>query len=157
MIRRPPRSTLFPYTTLFRSHAEYWSKEMFDAFEAARGAGVTSAFFGADTTSVQVRVAASAAGVADRVIVCYKDASIDPVQGPTTTTAWRYPPGNRPEQPLRGIQGAFTFLRSHVDYVVTDSSHWGYAGTGVRDGDPVPGIVGYEVDRFSPHFPPPHA
>src|SRR3989442_3589426 len=27
MIRRPPRSTLFPYTTLFRSphHAELWS------------------------------------------------------------------------------------------------------------------------------------
>src|SRR5256884_7778942 len=23
MIRRPPRSTLFPYTTLFRSHAKY--------------------------------------------------------------------------------------------------------------------------------------
>src|SRR2546429_5287281 len=23
MIRRPPRSTLFPYTTLFRSHAEF--------------------------------------------------------------------------------------------------------------------------------------
>src|SRR2546430_7928735 len=23
MIRRPPRSTLFPYTTLFRSHIEY--------------------------------------------------------------------------------------------------------------------------------------
>src|SRR5260370_22315558 len=30
MIRRPPRSTLFPYTTLFRSppfhHAAWWSK-----------------------------------------------------------------------------------------------------------------------------------
>src|SRR5258708_25374234 len=24
MIRRPPRSTLFPYTTLFRSHATRW-------------------------------------------------------------------------------------------------------------------------------------
>src|SRR5258706_4034705 len=24
MIRRPPRSTLFPYTTLFRSHVETW-------------------------------------------------------------------------------------------------------------------------------------
>src|SRR2546426_4920802 len=24
MIRRPPRSTLFPYTTLFRSHHRYW-------------------------------------------------------------------------------------------------------------------------------------
>src|SRR5256885_4219817 len=25
MIRRPPRSTLFPYTTLFRSGVVYWS------------------------------------------------------------------------------------------------------------------------------------
>src|SRR5207244_5604959 len=25
MIRRPPRSTLFPYTTLFRSHGRGWS------------------------------------------------------------------------------------------------------------------------------------
>src|SRR5256885_12789966 len=25
MIRRPPRSTLFPYTTLFRSKAEQWT------------------------------------------------------------------------------------------------------------------------------------
>src|SRR5260221_6311441 len=24
MIRRPPRSTLFPYTTLFRSHSAIW-------------------------------------------------------------------------------------------------------------------------------------
>src|SRR3712207_8843597 len=24
MIRRPPRSTLFPYTTLFRSHQMHW-------------------------------------------------------------------------------------------------------------------------------------
>src|SRR2546430_13324994 len=28
MIRRPPRSTLFPYTTLFRSHFE-WTKQEF--------------------------------------------------------------------------------------------------------------------------------
>src|SRR5688572_31951862 len=26
MIRRPPRSTLFPYTTLFRSHASTWCR-----------------------------------------------------------------------------------------------------------------------------------
>src|SRR3712207_7327125 len=28
MIRRPPRSTLFPYTTLFRSDSKVWSKIM---------------------------------------------------------------------------------------------------------------------------------
>src|SRR5256885_8471435 len=26
MIRRPPRSTLFPYTTLFRSHKRHWGE-----------------------------------------------------------------------------------------------------------------------------------
>src|SRR5258707_7255044 len=30
MIRRPPRSTLFPYTTLFRSHPELPPAERFD-------------------------------------------------------------------------------------------------------------------------------
>src|SRR3712207_7586011 len=33
MIRRPPRSTLFPYTTLFRSGEVCWS---FTAFDCAR-------------------------------------------------------------------------------------------------------------------------
>src|SRR2546430_12273297 len=34
MIRRPPRSTLFPYTTLFRSHGE----AAFDLFRKLAGA-----------------------------------------------------------------------------------------------------------------------
>src|SRR2546430_11343887 len=28
MIRRPPRSTLFPYTTLFRSRDDIWSNDL---------------------------------------------------------------------------------------------------------------------------------
>src|SRR3712207_8955298 len=43
MIRRPPRSTLFPYTTLFRSHlqkalhdAEHRNSEMYSSLETAR-------------------------------------------------------------------------------------------------------------------------
>src|SRR2546422_6508067 len=28
MIRRPPRSTLFPYTTLFRSKVKYWVRNL---------------------------------------------------------------------------------------------------------------------------------
>src|SRR2546429_7109081 len=37
MIRRPPRSTLFPYTTLFRSYYEYYRF----AFDTARKAEKT--------------------------------------------------------------------------------------------------------------------
>src|SRR5256885_9548089 len=39
MIRRPPRSTLFPYTTLFRSHAhQAQDRAGFGAFTPAAGA-----------------------------------------------------------------------------------------------------------------------
>src|SRR5256885_8265139 len=49
MIRRPPRSTLFPYTTLFRSDAGSWMKHgrrQYVSFEAGRVLGTTR--FGGD-------------------------------------------------------------------------------------------------------------
>src|SRR5438445_3802236 len=139
-------------------HDEYWSKEMFNAAEAARDAGVNLAFFGANDVYWQVRFEPSAVGVANRVMVCYRDAAIDPVYGPTTTVQWHKPPVNRPEQTLMGIQFS-TQLQGNTNtaYVVTNSSHWVYAGTGFKDGDVVPGIVGYEVDSFLASYPPPNS
>ena len=139
-------------------HDEYWSKPMFDAVQAARDAGVGLAFFGADAVSVQVRIESATDGEPNRVVVCYKSAALDPVQGPTTTVAWRSAPVNRPEQALRGIQDTFhAIVNSNVDYVVNNSSHWIYAGTGFKDNDVVPGIVGYESDRFMTGFPAPNS
>src|SRR3712207_8043937 len=37
MIRRPPRSTLFPYTTLFRSHAPVQQRRPLDGHRDAHG------------------------------------------------------------------------------------------------------------------------
>src|SRR5437660_8112212 len=37
MIRRPPRSTLFPYTTLFRSNIEVYAAGMANARSLAQG------------------------------------------------------------------------------------------------------------------------
>src|SRR5258705_7848575 len=37
MIRRPPRSTLFPYTTLFRSQKEYYLNEQIKAIHKELG------------------------------------------------------------------------------------------------------------------------
>src|SRR5436309_8704623 len=139
-------------------HDEYWSKEMFDAAEAARDAGVNLAFFGGNAVYTQVRFEPSAVGVANRVMVCYRNQPwnpIDPVQGPTTTTEFRSPPVNRPEQTLIGIMSAAQLPNS--DYVVINSSHWVYAGTGFQDGDVVPGIGGYEAESFWPNFPPPNS
>src|SRR5213082_1527764 len=120
---------------------------MFDAAQAAQAAGVNFGFFGADIASWQVRFEPSADGVADRVMVCYKDASIDPVQDATTTVHFRSAPVNRPEQLLRGVQFTSDInFATGVPYVVTNSSNWVYAGTGLVNGDSIPGIVGYEAD-----------
>ena len=66
-------------------HDEYWSKEMRDSWEAARDQGYALAFFGGNDIYWQVRYEPSAAGAAQRVLVCYKDA--DPTPCAVWTTA----------------------------------------------------------------------
>jgi Fe-S cluster biogenesis protein NfuA len=138
-------------------HDEYWSKPMYDNVQAARDNGVNLAFFGANALYWQVRYEPSAAGVPNRILVCYKDPSIDPVQGSTTTVQWRDPILNRPEQTLMGVQFSDENGSQNFPYVVTNSSSWVYGNTDFTDGSSVPGIVGYEWDRFDSNFPSPPA
>src|SRR3989441_10321467 len=49
MIRRPPRSTLFPYTTLFRSHSKD-NRAMVDALETSGNKARGVAFVGEEVT-----------------------------------------------------------------------------------------------------------
>src|SRR2546430_12087585 len=42
MIRRPPRSTLFPYTTLFRSYYDHFGEGIVDGFSQFGSFGLTS-------------------------------------------------------------------------------------------------------------------
>ena len=140
-------------------HDEYWSKAMRDAVEQARDAGVHLGFFGANDAYWQIRFAPSAAGVPDRVMVCFKDATLDPVNDATTTVHWRDDPVARPEQALIGIQsgGIITggFDGTYADYVVAHDDHWIWDGTGVANGDVVRGVVGYETDAYDPAAPTP--
>ena len=138
-------------------HNEYWSKPMYDNVQAARDNGVNLAFFGANAIYWQVRYEPSAAGVPNRILVCYKDPSIDPVQGSTATVQWRDPLLNRPEQALMGVQFSDENGSQNFPYVVTNSSSWVYGNTDFTDGSSVPGIVGYEWDRFDSNYPPPPA
>jgi len=139
-------------------HNEYWSKPMYDAVIAARDMGVNVAFFGANSIFWQVRYEPSSRGVANRVLVCYKDVTLDPVTDPTLTTVeWRQDPLNLPEQTMAGVMFTDGPNNGSATYVVTNSGNWVYAGTGFKDGDSVPGIVGYEADRFISDYPPPAA
>jgi hypothetical protein len=139
-------------------HDEYWSTPMVDAAQQARDAGVHLAFMEGNAIYWQARFEPSTVdGAPDRVMVCYKNQAIDPVQGPTTTVQFRDPFLNRPEQLLMGVQ--FSADHSSDDpnapFVVANSSNWVYAGTGLADGSQVPGMVGYEVDSLFTATPQP--
>ncbi len=138
-------------------HDEYWSREMYDAAAAGRDAGVHLAFFGADAIGWQVRFEPSARGAPDRVMVCYRDADLDPTTEPGRKTVhWTDPPLRRPPQTLVGIQLA-TQVRENGDLSIVNTNAWPFGGTGFQMGDRVRGIVGYEVDRFFAELDPPDA
>jgi hypothetical protein len=104
---------------LFAGHSEYWSKAMYDAVLNARNAGVSLGFFSGDTLYWQARFEPNVAGVADRVMVCFRrpnpkfaqtgstqvpPTAADPSTDPTTQTIyWRDPPVSRDEQTLVGL------------------------------------------------------
>jgi hypothetical protein len=136
-------------------HDEYWSTSMRDGATGARDAGVNLAFLGANAVYRHIRFASSALG-ADRHIVCYKSRAEDPLNGVNdgeVTVNWRNPPVNRPESSLLGPM--YDCPDTYGDLVVADASVWVFAGTGMSDGDAIPGAIALEVDRIFPGAPTP--
>lgn len=139
------------------NHDEYWSTSMRDGATAARADGVNLAFFGANAIFRHIRMKDSRLGP-DRVIVDYKSASEDPLSGVNdseVTVDWREPPLNDPESELLGAM--YECYGVHDDLVVADASSWIYAGTGLADGDVIPGGVTGEYDKIFPDAPTPES
>ena len=137
-------------------HDEYWSWEMRRHVEQARDQGTHVGFFSANTCYWQIRLEPSQlTGESNRTIVAYKESapSHDPMQldqDPTNdhliTTKWRNPPVNRPEATLIGSMFIETDDPVNGDFVIEDATHWVLNGTGLHQGDRLPGLLGYEVD-----------
>jgi hypothetical protein len=135
-------------------HDEYWSRNIRNGMANAVAHGVNLADFAANTGYWQVRLE-PLGGVQDRVIVCYKT-SPDPerfVDKSLVTTEWRNSPVNRPESELTGaMYGGFDGVHAPYPFVVTDPSSWVFAGTGLKKGSRIPGIVGQEADTVVPGY-----
>jgi hypothetical protein len=141
-------------------HDEYWSWQQRANVEAARDAGVSLGFFTANACYWQIRFEPSSTGVADRTIVAYKDNafSADPFaldsntsNNNLITTKWRQNTVKPPEDALLGVM----YVTDPVDddVVIENASHWVCAGTGLQNGDRLPGLLGYEVDAIAGNAP----
>lgn len=147
-----PSAPLNTYKLIvFSGHMEYWSSGMRTMATAARDAGVSLAFFGANDVYWHVRLSSSQLGL-DRVVVCYKDAHLDPqasTQPQTATVRWRDAPLNQPEQSLLGeaYGGAITGV---APLTLAAGSEPYLDGSSLSNGSTLTGLIGGEYDRLYP-------
>lgn len=147
---------------LIVGHNEYWSKQMRDNLESAVNSGINLANFAADTLYWQIRYEPSSpknGSVPNRIIACYKDKTLDPFYGKDNsqvTVSFKDPLLNRPQQTLLGeMSGGYFNWGTSYDWVASDASNWVFAGTGLRNGDRLPGLVGHEYDKVFTNYPVP--
>jgi hypothetical protein len=139
-------------------HAEYWTPAMMTAVVRARDRGTNLAFLGANTAYWRIRLSRRD-GRPARLETGYRDdASLDPVRRtdpPVATSRFRDPPDPRPENAMVGM--LYECYPVTADYRIVTPRWWGFAGTGVRRGSVVYGMVGGETDRVYPdrHMPRP--
>jgi hypothetical protein len=131
-------------------HDEYWSRAIRDNVEAGRNRGTHLGFFTANAAYWQVRFENAYNGAANRTLVCYKEAALDPfysnaAKRSQTTVTWRDPIVGRPEETLLGVQ--YEHYPVNGDIVIANASHWAFANTGLKNGDKLVGLLGYEADR----------
>jgi hypothetical protein len=134
-------------------HDECWSLSERQAAVTAYNRGVNIIFFAASPVLRHVRTQASALGP-DRELVDYRDSAADPLDGQgnplqVTGNEWASPPSSWPEYDFVGdTYAGFLEPGLHVGFTVADASAWAFAGTGLRDGQVIPGVIASDVDKF---------
>jgi hypothetical protein len=132
-------------------HDEYWSRNMRDHLTAARDQGKHLAWFDSNNMFWQTRYESDAAGHPDRVLVCYRDATLDPIAAADpalTTVEWRDAPVSQPENGLLGVMYTSFFTQgTSQPWIVKNAGNWIYQGTGLTDGQAIDGLMGWEYDN----------
>ncbi|MDQ2811843.1 MAG: hypothetical protein M3Z75_08185 [Actinomycetota bacterium] len=134
-------------------HDECWSLTERQAAVAAYDLGTNIVFFAASPVLRHVRTQVSPLGP-DRELVDYRDSAADPLAGhghplQVTGNEWSSAPASWPEYDFVGdTYAGFLEPGLHVGFKVAEASGWVFAGTGLRDGEVVPGLIASDVDKF---------
>lgn len=123
-------------------HDEYWSIEMFRHVEAAVKAGLNVAFLSGNTCCGRIVFSPDSAKHPNRA---YERVGVyGPPGGTRDFVAMKSLAHERPY--ANELVGAHSTgpVTGGADWVCTLPEHWLFAGTGMRKGDGIPGLVGWE-------------
>jgi putative cell wall-binding protein len=138
-------------TLLIPGHDEYWTMQSRTEIESLSKTAMNLGIFNANVGYWQVRFEDN-----NQTMVAYKaNADQDPYQSinpSLVTTYFRSSPVNLPENKVLGIMYNGIPDKT-VPMVVSNASHWLYEGTGLKNGDKIPGVVGGEVDHYDGVLP----
>jgi hypothetical protein len=123
-------------------HDEYWDRRQYDAAVASVKAGVTHLYLSGNSVFGVTPFEASAAGDANRVLT--RRGVYGGVYG-GLDQFFKYPfPEEGPS--ARELMGAHTVwpFNGGGDWICRKPEHWLFAGTGMKAGERIPGLVGWE-------------
>lgn len=128
-------------TFLSIGHDEYWSRPQFDACLGAVKAGVNFGFFSGNAVCFVTPFSPSTDGRPNRIIE--RRGRYGGIQPEETPWMADLPDDGPNEATLIGARTVIPFNGSG-DWIVTKPEHWMFAGTGMKKGDGIPGLVGWE-------------
>ncbi|MBL8827012.1 MAG: hypothetical protein JNM18_08495, partial [Planctomycetaceae bacterium] len=122
-------------------HDEYWDLRQYDATKAAIDAGVNALFLSGNSVCFVAPYSNSSDGRPNRVIQrAGRYGGVTELEKPKMGP---FPTQGPNENLLIGAR-TITPFNGGGDWVCTQPDHWLFAGTGMKKGDAIPGLVGWE-------------
>ena len=112
-------------------HDEYWTRGMYENLMAARERGVSLGFFSGNA-------------------VCR---IIEPYNSTVTGKPLRAFARKKHFDDEELLMGVKSYGPGYGDYVVKRADHWMFEGTGMRNGDAIPGLIGWEFHGTPANIP----
>lgn len=129
-------------------HDEYWDIRQFRSVEKLRDAGVTLMFFSGNAVCWVSPFRSSATGVPNRII--FRGGPYggnQPYVEERQTKHGPFPERGPDEGFLIGARNGRP-INGGGDWIVRKADHWIFAGTGLKNGDRIPGLVGWEYHNL---------
>jgi len=132
-------------------HDEYWDVRQFKSVERMRDAGVNLIFLSGNTCCWVTPLRASGDGRAARIMFRGGPYGADHEYAAQRQKEHGPFPEHGPDEgPLLGVRNIEP-INGGGDWVVLEPDHWVFAGTGMKKGDRIPGLIGWEYQGHPAH------